>query len=251
MHFLLTNDDGIGAVGLQALSAAAREDGHAITVCAPLTQQSATSQHITLASPLIVRPVSWEGGMPAYAIEGTPADCVRLSPLLASQPIDFVFSGINNGENAGSAIYYSGTVCAAREARMLHMPSMAVSIMKGADDAMRLRLARLAVRIAKRFSRAKLPRMCLLNLNAPALPPEKLKPLRVAPISDAYYLDSYERRVSPYGTTYFWLEAEAKIEPHRPGTDMALLGEGHITLTCLSGLGDENAAISQIMQDFT
>ena len=250
MHFLLANDDGIQAIGLRALSQAILERGHSVVVCAPQTQQSAVSHHITLFAPLMMREVPWEGdNAKAYSVAGTPADCVRIAQMLTDKPFDFAFSGINNGENAGTAVYYSGTVSAAREARMLNIPAMAVSIMPHADEAMRLHLARLAVRIAERYQGDALPRRCLINLNAPALPVEQLKPLRIAPLSDAYYLDSYERRVSPHGDVYFWLESGLKIEPHKPGTDMALLNEGHITCTFMGTLTDENAACAAKLQD--
>lgn len=248
MHFLLVNDDGIGAVGLKALSAAALEKGHSVTVCAPQTQQSATSHHLTLASPLLVREVSWDGAK-AYAVAGTPADCTRLGILLSDAPIDYVFSGINNGENAGTAIYYSGTVSAAREARMCNLPSMAVSIEAGADQESLMCLARMAVNLAEKAASQELPRLCLLNLNAPCIPCSQWKPLRIAPLSDAFFLDSYEKRINPRGHAYFWLEDGLKIEPHKPGTDMALLAEGHPVLTLLGPNLDENGWIADHMQD--
>ena len=139
MHFLLANDDGSQAIGLRALSQAILERGHSVVVCAPQTQQSAVSHHITLFAPLMMREVPWEGdNAKAYSVAGTPADCVRIAQMLTDKPFDFAFSGINNGENAGTAVYYSGTVSAAREARMLNIPAMAVSIMPHADEAMRL-----------------------------------------------------------------------------------------------------------------
>lgn len=248
MHFLLTNDDGIDAIGLKALSAAITEAGHTVTVCAPQTQQSAASHHLTLNAPLMVREVPWEGGE-AYALAGTPADCARIGKLVSAQPIDFAFSGINNGENAGTAIFYSGTVSAAREARMCGMPAMAVSIMTGADWNTLLQLGRLAVAIAEKTAEKELPRLCLLNLNAPALPADQWKPLRLAPISDACYLDSYEKRVSPRGQAYYWLEAGLKIEPHRPGTDMALLRDGYPVLSLVGPYQEENGWIRENLQE--
>lgn len=248
MHFLLTNDDGIAAIGLKALSAAALERGHTVTVCAPETQQSATSHHLTLTAPLMVQPVSWEGAE-AFAVAGTPADCTRLGKLLSSRPIDYVFSGINNGENAGTAVYYSGTVSAAREARMCNLQAMAVSITAGASWDMLLPLARLAVEIAEKTQDRELPRLCLLNLNAPALPADQWKALRCAPLSDAFILDSYEKRLSPRGHAYFWLEEGLKIEPHKPGTDMALLEDGHPVLTLVGGFQEDNAWIADNLQD--
>ena len=240
MHFLLTNDDGVHAIGLKAMSAAALEKGHTVTVCAPQTQQSAASHHLTLSSPLIVHDVPWEGAK-AYAVGGTPADCARLGQLLSGTPIDFVFSGINNGENAGTSVYYSGTVSAAREARMCGLKAMAVSIETGADWPMLLALGRLAVTLAEQLQQRDLPRLSLLNLNAPALPPQQWRPLQAAPMSDAFFLDTYERRSSPRGQTYFWLESGLKTEPHRPGTDMDLLSRGHVVLTLLGGMRDDCA----------
>ena len=248
MHFLLTNDDGIDAIGLKALSAAITQAGHTVTVCAPQSQQSAASHHLTLNAPLMVQEVPWEGGK-AYALGGTPADCARIGKLLSGRPIDFAFSGINNGENAGTAIFYSGTVSAAREARMCGLPAMAVSIMTGADWNTLLRLGRLAVDIAEKTDGKELPRLSILNLNAPAIPADQWKPLRLAPLSDACYLDSYERRVSPRGQSYFWLEAGLKIEPHRPGTDVALLNDGCPVLSLVGPYLEENGWIRENLQE--
>lgn len=249
MHFLLTNDDGVHAIGLKALSCAVLEKGHTLTVCAPQTQQSATSHHITLHDPLMVNEVPWEGGK-AYAVAGSPADCARLGVLLSDQPIDFVFSGINNGENAGTAIYYSGTVSAAREASMLNQKAMAVSIMVGATWDMLLNLARKAVELAEKFAYIDLPRLTVINLNAPAVPANEIKPLRIAPLSDAFYLDSYEKRTNTFGKTYFWLKAGVKTEPHKEGTDMDLLFKKHMTLSLVGPYTVDNAWLNVNLQDF-
>ena len=136
MHILLTNDDGIFAPGIKALADAAIARGHQVSISAPSRQCSANSQHITLFAPITVKEVPWENAK-AYAVDGTPSDCVRITPALIDEKIDFCISGINQGENAGACVYYSGTVSAAREAAMLYIPAIAVSLMSGADDAMR------------------------------------------------------------------------------------------------------------------
>ena len=162
-------------------------------------------------------------------------------------------SGINKGENAGSAVYYSGTVAAAREAAMLYIPAIAVSIMPGANDEMRENLARIAVEMAEKFQATPLPRFTIINLNAPALPPDQLKPLKVCPLSQAYYLDSYEKRVSPLGQTYFWLSADdtsgVPMEKPEPGSDYHFLHEGHLTCTFLGNFQDFNGDFAAKMQD--
>ena len=117
MHLLITNDDGVSSVGLKALADAAMRRGHRVFISAPNGQRSANSQHITLTAPIIVHQHAWEGAE-AYAVDGTPSDCVRVAPFLANAPFDFCLSGINHGENAGPAVYYSGTVAAAREAAL-------------------------------------------------------------------------------------------------------------------------------------
>ena len=97
MHILLTNDDGIQSIGLKMLAQAILRRGHTLLISAPQGQCSANSQHISLFGPIRVKKVDWPGAA-AYAIAGTPCDCVRLSPNLTDKPIDFCISGINKGE---------------------------------------------------------------------------------------------------------------------------------------------------------
>ncbi|MBQ9263327.1 MAG: 5'/3'-nucleotidase SurE [Clostridia bacterium] len=253
MHIVITNDDGIYSSGLRALAESALRRGHRVTISAPNGQCSANSQHITLTKPLLVHEVPWEGAR-AFAVEGTPTDCVRIVPALIDDPVDFCLSGINKGENAGSAVYYSGTVAAAREAAMLYMPAMAVSIRMGADDEMRRKLADMAIELAEQFEKTPLPRFCVINLNAPAIPIGQWKKMVVCPLSQAYYLDGYEKRVSPLGQTYLWLAANdtsgVPMEPAEPGSDYAFLQDGHVTCTFLGPFTDYNGQYMEKMQDF-
>ena len=245
MHFLLTNDDGIQAAGLRTLAEVCRELGHRVTVAAPASQQSAASHRITISDPLMAQRVPWEGA-DAWAVAGTPADCARLGLRLADGSVDYVFSGMNDGENAGCAVFYSGTFAAAQEARMCGKPAMAVSIDVNATEEMRRHLARTAISLAEITLPLSWPRMGVLNLNAPALPPQRLLPLTVCPPSDAYFLDNYEQRVSPRGQLYFWLGKGMIMEPHRPGTDCDLLEKGHITLSMIGGCEDHTSWFREI-----
>lgn len=248
MRILITNDDGIGSPGLKALADACLERGHTVTVCAPAAQQSAAGQRITITAPLMVNPVPWEGAK-AWAVQGSPADCARLGIRLAEEPVDFVFSGINDGFNAGAAVYYSGTVAAAREARMNGKRAMAVSVDFRAPADVLAHLARLAVRLAEPLAETEWPEGRILNLNAPNLPPEQWKPLTTAPLSEAFFQDTYDRRVSPRGQVYYWLGSGMKTDPHRPGTDMDLLEKGHPVLSLLGGWKDDGAWIEQNMPE--
>ena len=128
MHILIANDDGIFAPGIRALANAAKAAGHRVTVFAPDSQRSAASHAFTLKKPLRAVPVEYEDGITAFAVDGTPADCVRLGLYLTREdPVDCVLSGINNGSNRGAAILYSGTVAAVFEAAALGMKAIAVS----------------------------------------------------------------------------------------------------------------------------
>jgi 5'-nucleotidase len=122
MKFLLTNDDGIEAPGLQALVAAARTFGD-VTVVAPAGPQSGVSHRVTWEGAVRVEP----RGENAFALHGTPADCARIGLLRLAPEADWVLSGINHGGNLGADVHYSGTVAAVREAVLHGWPGIAVS----------------------------------------------------------------------------------------------------------------------------
>ncbi|NLD51789.1 MAG: 5'/3'-nucleotidase SurE [Clostridiales bacterium] len=239
MHLLLTNDDGITARGLQVLAQTAMGRGHQVTLVAPSTQQSATSHRLTLNDSLLAREFPMEG-VRAFAVNGSPVDCVRVGRYLAGDSVDFCLSGINDGLNLGTAIYYSGTAAAAREAAMLNLPAMAISIGLLADDEMLVNLSNIALDMMDKLLLRPLPRLTFANLNAPTLPPDQLKGLRVCPMSDSFFLDRYVQRVNPRGVSYFWIEAGEEMEPSRPDTDVALVNEGYVTCTFVGGFSDNN-----------
>lgn len=127
MRILVTNDDGIESAGIHALVQAMRRLGD-VVVIAPDRQQSAVGHALTVASPLRATPFSRDGEVIGWAINGTPADCVKLgvSTLLNERP-DMIVSGINHGSNTSVNAIYSGTVSAATEGTLMGIPSMAVS----------------------------------------------------------------------------------------------------------------------------
>jgi len=240
MNVLITNDDGISAAGLDALVKTAVARGHRVLVSAPATQQSAVSQHLSLNRPLFTHPVRQWDGAEAWAVEGTPADCVRIGLEIADFRPDFCVSGINDGENAGSALYYSGTYGAAKEAAMHHLPSFAVSIMRPIDDVMCMAMAERVFSMAESADLSAFPAGAVVNINAPSLPPAQLKPAVLCSVSDAYFLDRYEKRVSPNGTVYFWMNAGLSMEDPEPESDYAYLRRGHVTVTVLTGIRQAN-----------
>src|SRR5215218_9251820 len=130
MRILLTNDDGIYAPGLRALRKELLELG-SVTVVAPATEQSAAGHSVTLLTPLLVNEVFEEDGKTfvGWAVEGRPADCVKLALLeLLREPPDVIISGMNAGSNAGFNVLYSGTVAAAIEGAFYRHTAIAVSL---------------------------------------------------------------------------------------------------------------------------
>ena len=127
MRILISNDDGIFAPGLMALVRAFSAAGHTVYVAAPDSQRSAASHSMTLFRPLTARARAVEGAEKAWAIDGTPVDCVKLAVKALCPEVEFVISGVNHGYNAGSDVLYSGTVGAALEAVMNGVPAIAFS----------------------------------------------------------------------------------------------------------------------------
>lgn len=248
MHIFLVNDDGIGSIGIMALLRAAEERGHTVTMCAPASQQSASSQRITLSQPIFVSDYAVDlPGATAYAISGSPADCVRVGLLqLVKEPVDILISGINDGYNAGTAVHYSGTVSAAREGALNGLHAIATSIDYDASLEAVEHLARFTIETAEKYVKMAVPPVTLLNINAPKEMPDQVKLPVVAPLCTANFMDNYIRRESPRAGTYFWLESGSKIEPPIPGSDQDWLSKGHITLTLMGGPTDQSDLCAEL-----
>lgn len=233
MHILLTNDDGIRAVGLRALYAEMVRAGHRVSVVAPMTEQSAVGHSVTFLTPLRVKNVV-EPGFEGLGVFGTPVDCVKLAlTTLLDTPPDLILSGINNGANVGVDILYSGTVSAATEGALAGFPSLAVSI----DNFTPQDLSTQAVFVRDFITRRvweHAPEKCVLNLNFPRVPMSDSRGLRVCAQTGAVYRDAYEVRDDPRGRPYYWLQGEIPPEDVAPGTDRDLLTQGYITLTPLT-----------------
>src|SRR6056297_3591568 len=130
MRILLTNDDGITAEGFAVLERIAAELSDDVWVCAPETEQSATSHSLTIHRPLRLRELDDR----RFAVDGTPTDCVLIAVRQAmDRPPDLVLSGVNRGWNAGEDITYSGTVAGAMEGTLLGIRSIALSQDYGED----------------------------------------------------------------------------------------------------------------------
>ncbi len=230
MHVLLTNDDGILAQGLWALyHEFARH--HTVSVVAPDTEKSAVGHGITLYNPLRVREVMAGGGHKALAVNGTPADCVKLAvlELLENKP-DLVVSGINPGSNVGVNLNYSGTVAAAREACLYGIAALAVSV-----DSFSPRwyphAARLARLIGEKAFEQGLADGVFLNVNIPDLPGEQIAGVTISRQAVRPYRESFDKRHDPRKRVYYWQVCEAKPEYAHADEDGAVLDRGQVSVT--------------------
>jgi 5'-nucleotidase len=235
VRILLTNDDGVYAPGLRALRLELKKLGE-VTVVAPASEQSAVGHSITLLTPLLVQEVLDEDNeFMGWAVEGRPADCVKLALLeLLPEPPDLVVSGLNAGSNAGINVLYSGTVAAAIEGAFFRLTSIAVSLeyakLKPLDFATAARLARTVI---EQIVARQPPKGSLFNVNIPNLDRGPVRGIRVLPQNVAPYVETYDRRRDPRGRLYFWSTPDFSCpEPH-PDTDVTALGEGYITVTPL------------------
>ncbi len=235
MQILLTNDDGITAPGLVALYRAVADMGD-VHVVAPDSVQSATSHGITLHTPLLTSRVSVEGVFSGIAVDGRPADCVKLAvtQLLTSKP-DLVLSGINSGANVGINVIYSGTVAAAIEAAFLGVPAIAFSLhLRGPLEPDYARAAGLARGVIEQILAGGLAPRHVATVNIPALDPNEMPAgIRIVRQSVSTTEDKYERRKDPRGRDYFWNTSGFSLEQGPEETDIAALREKYITITPL------------------
>jgi 5'/3'-nucleotidase len=235
VRILLTNDDGIHAPGLRALRAELLRLGEVVVV-APATEQSAVGHSITLSTPLIVQQVFDEQKtFLGWAVEGRPADCVKLALLeLLPEPPEVVISGLNAGSNSGINVLYSGTVAAAIEGAFFRQISIACSQeYTRATHPDFARGAELACRVIEQILAHRPAPGSLFNVNIPSLEKGPVRGIRAMPQNIAPYSEKFDRRIDPRGRVYFWSGPEFGCpEPH-PDTDVTAMAEGYITVTPL------------------
>jgi len=204
LNILVSNDDGIDAQGIYALVKEMKKIGN-VTVVAPDKQQSAVGHAITMNYPLRVKEFKKDGKLFGYAVQGTPADCVKLAvrAILKREP-DLVVSGINHGSNTAISIIYSGTVSAATEGTVLGIPSIAVSLTTYAPADFRY-AAKFAKKLALLIGKRGLPPRTLLNVNVPPLKAKEIKGVLITRQGKAVWNDTFDHRRDPNNREYYWL----------------------------------------------
>ena len=230
MRILLTNDDGIHAVGLCALYEAL-VDEHEVFVVAPDSERSAVGHAITLADPLRARLIKKSREPFGWAINGTPADCVKLAVHeLIKQPIDLVISGINQGANVGISVLYSGTVSAATEGAMLGIRSAAFSL-EGYRDGDFCLAAYIVKELIGWIAGLDIPKAVALNINIPAIPLNRMAGFKITRQEVARLNEQFDRRIDPRGNIYYWQSDVTVSDFENDNSDSLALKNGFISIT--------------------
>jgi 5'-nucleotidase len=236
MNILISNDDGVYALGIEVLAEVLSEMGK-IHVFAPDRNRSGASNSLTLENPLRAKKLA--NGF--VSIEGTPTDCVHLAltGFLRNELPDIVVSGINAGANLGDDILYSGTVAAAREGRFLNLPSIAVSL---AGDVTRefkhYKTAAIFTKIFLTHLKKQSPRVVgtpniLFNVNVPDLPIDQIKGVEMTRLGTRFCSEPTIKEQDPRGKTIYWVGLPGPAQEAGPGTDFYAIQQGKISVTPL------------------
>ena len=228
MKVLISNDDGIFAPGINALVRAFSQAGHEVLVCAPDSQRSAASHSLSIARPITVREVEFPGAARAYAIGGTPADCVKLGLKVLCPEAEAVVSGVNHGYNVGTDILYSGTVAAAMEGAINGRPAMAVS--QAYERTEFDSASTLAAKLFDTLMENPLAPLSVLNVNYPA--EDVAKGVVTAMMEELVYDEVYTPSTAEDGTKIYTLNGVVE-EGVRQSDDYAKLVSGFATVTVL------------------
>jgi 5'-nucleotidase len=225
---LLSNDDGVRAPGLLALADALASVGD-ILIAAPDRERSAAAHSISLDRPLRAERVAPN----AWSIDGTPVDCVYLAlhHLVPRKP-DLCLSGINNGPNLGSDVFYSGTVGAAIEGALRGVPSMALSLERQIPQDFR-HAAAFAVDLVRDIlgrGPGAIEPETLLNVNLPSGPVRGVRPTT---LGHRIYRDQVSVRRDLRGKDYYWIGGPEDRGPDIPGSDCTAIAEGLVSVTAI------------------
>jgi 5'-nucleotidase len=231
MKILVTNDDGIKAEGLWALAGELQKFAR-VTVVAPDGERSAIGTAVTLFQPLHVEEVDAPlAGVTAYAIDGSPSDCVILAlGKLIKDGVDMMVSGINPNLNLGEDVYISGTVGAAMQGYFRGLPALAVSAPPGSEVGLGTG-ARVAAALVKKMVENH-PARIFLNVNVPDLPLKEIRDVKITRLARASHINSVEEDNNESRKQYR-LVRERIPAAGSEGTDIQAIAQGNISITPL------------------
>ncbi|AEX85138.1 stationary phase survival protein SurE [Marinitoga sp. 1135] len=249
MNILVTNDDGIMAPGIYILKKHL-EKKHNVYVVAPDVERSATGHAITIRNPLWAKKIYSNDEFLGYAVNGTPADCVKLGldAIFKDVKIDMVISGINKGPNLGTDLLYSGTVSGALEGAMNEIPSIAIST----SDYQNPNYETAAKFILDFLDKCSLdiPEFTALNINVPSVEYSELKGFKITRQSRRRYKDYFEARKDPFGNTYYWMLGEIIEDDNEPDSDYYVLKENYVSITPIKSFLTDFEFLNSLKEKF-
>ena len=224
MRILITNDDGIYSPGILSLAEVAAKFAD-VRIVAPDVERSSAGHSITALHPLSYKrtPI---GGFDAYRVNGTPADCVALGAH-NWEKVDVVLSGINLGSNLGNSMWHSGTVAAAKQATLLGLRGIALSVPSTVDEPDFDVLKPSVAQVLDILLNDK--ELTLVNVNFPDIKPKGLRWTRQ---SVRHYDGAVVPGEDPLGRKHFWFSV-IPVEETEEGTDRWAVERGYVSLTPL------------------
>jgi 5'-nucleotidase len=203
---LITNDDGVKAPGIRALINYIRPFGRVVVV-APDRPQSGTAHAVTIAHPLRLELIAKETDYEEYSCNGTPADCVKLAfKIVMRRRPDFLFSGINHGNNASINIIYSGTMAAVLEGALAGVPSVGFSLNNYSLNANFGPSEKYIKTIASTVIANGLPAGVCLNVNIPDVPEDQIMGIKICRQAEGTWQEDFDERQDPHGREYYWMK---------------------------------------------
>ena len=232
MNILITNDDGISSKGLISLVKAFSKIAD-VYVVAPEGERSSNSHHLTCFGQVKIEKRDVEYATDAYALWGTPADCVYLGvDFLFKDKIDMVVSGINKGLNVSTDIIYSGTIAAAREAYIHKLPALAVSLESDSIGSFDI-AADYAVMIARKYYEDEKNTDYFLNLNVPDLKKEDIRGIKICDRVAVLHYDNNLSLFNENGSDYIRINdvtVTTDYDPDDMRVDYSAIKKGYVSL---------------------
>ncbi|MBL6962585.1 MAG: 5'/3'-nucleotidase SurE [Bacteroidetes bacterium] len=229
-QIFVTNDDGINAPGLATLVDSMKQFGE-LVIIAPKNAMSGVGHAITLRKTIEVEQTNHFDGIPSFALDGTPADCVKYAMAqYYKSPPDLLVSGINHGSNASVNMIYSGTVAAAVEGALYGVSSIAFSSISYQEDADLSAVVEIAKEMVARVILNPIPRFTLWNVNVPDIKKEDLKGYRFCRQSLAHWKEEFIEQANFNGKQSFWLRGDFICDDKDDTTDIWALENGYASI---------------------
>lgn len=230
LRILLSNDDGIDAPGLKSLwKALYTADFADLFIVAPASEKSGSGVAITWNRPMLIKKVSWLKGTPAWSVDGTPADCIKLGTrvILDSAP-DLIVSGVNAGSNAGRNVLHSGTVGAVIEGIFQGIPGVAFSCENGQEPNFHVAEKYIAAIIHYALEHPS-PNGAFLNVNFPQIAQDKVKGFRLTRQGKGRWAEDPSLHLETDAGPSYWLGGKPSETTEEEDCDIALLKQGYLT----------------------